>query len=69
MLSSLELLDALHARWVFFIRRLDPAELTRTFKHPEMGTVTLVQNIALYAWHGRHHVAHITSLCKRKGWN
>lgn len=69
LLSSLELLDALHARWVFFIRRLHPAELERTFNHPEMGSVSLAQNIALYAWHGRHHVAHITSLCKRMGWD
>ena len=67
--ASLELLDALHSRWTFFLRSLGPGELARTFTHSELGSVTLAQNIALYAWHGRHHVAHITSLCKREGWN
>lgn len=66
--DSLRLLEGLHGRWVFFLRALGPDELARTFKHPEIGTVTVAQNIALYAWHGRHHVAHITSLKQREGW-
>ena len=66
---SLCLLDALHARWLGFLRSLSPEQLSRTFVHPDMGKVSLRQNIALYAWHGRHHVAHITSLRKRQGWH
>lgn len=65
---SLALLDALHARWIVLLRSLDRAALARTFQHPEIGVVSVAQNIALYAWHGRHHVAHITSLREREGW-
>lgn len=65
---SLDLLDALHGRWVWFLRSLKDADFQRTFHHPELGTVSLDRNIALYAWHGRHHVAHITSLRGRMGW-
>ena len=67
--GSLELLESLHERWIRFLRSLGPKELARTFKHSEIGSITLNQNIALYAWHGRHHVAHITSLREREGWN
>ncbi len=66
---SLDLLDALHQRWMLLLNSLSAAELARTFRHPEMGLVTLERNIALYAWHGRHHVAHITSLKARMGWS
>lgn len=65
---SLDLLDALHERWVWFLRSLKDEDFERTFRHPEMGIVSLDKNIALYAWHGRHHVAHITSLREREGW-
>ncbi len=65
---SLGLLDALHERWVTLLRSLSPADLERTFRHPEMGVVPLRKNVALYAWHGRHHIAHITSLRARMGW-
>jgi hypothetical protein len=65
---SLTLLDAVHQRWVSVLRSLGPAELARKFRHPEWGTVSLEQQLALYAWHGRHHVAHITSLRERMGW-
>lgn len=65
---SLALLEALHDRWVRFLRSLDEEQLTRAFRHPDYGEVTVEQNIAMYAWHGRHHVAHITSLRKRRGW-
>ncbi len=58
---SLALLDNLHERWVVLLRSLSPADWSRTFRHPEMGLMTLEQNLALYDWHGRHHVAHITS--------
>ncbi|HYN83634.1 MAG TPA: putative metal-dependent hydrolase [Pyrinomonadaceae bacterium] len=65
---SLALLDALHVRWTVLWRSLTPAEFARTFKHPEWGALTLEQHLALYAWHGRHHVAHVTSLRERMGW-
>jgi len=65
---SLTLLDSLHDRWVRLIRSLGPEDWKRTFRHPERGVVTLEMNLAMYAWHGRHHVAHITSLRERNGW-
>lgn len=65
---SLALLESLHARWVPLLRSLSDAEWKRTFRHPELGLVRLEQNAALYAWHGRHHVAHITALRKRNSW-
>ena len=65
---SLGLLEALHARWVLLLRSLAPSDFAREFRHPELGTVSLDKNLALYAWHGRHHVAHITSLRERMGW-
>jgi len=66
--ASLALLENLHERWVALLRSLSAADWTRTFRHPEMGVMTLEQNLALYDWHGRHHVAHITSLREREGW-
>lgn len=66
--TSLVLLDTLHARWVTLLQSLTPADLQRTFRHPERGLMTLEKNLALYAWHGRHHVAHITALRQREGW-
>ncbi len=66
--TSLSLLEALHARWVALLASLDDAAWARTFRHPELGVVPLEKNLALYAWHGRHHVAHVTSLRERMGW-
>jgi hypothetical protein len=65
---SLVLLDSLHKRWVLLLRSLSAADCSRKFRHPELGEVTLERNLALYAWHGRHHVAHITSLRERMAW-
>jgi len=65
---SLTLLESLHRRWVLVLRSLSPLDFARTFRHPEWGTVTLDWYLQQYAWHGRHHVAHITSLRERKGW-
>ena len=65
---SLDLLETLHGRWVWFLRSLKDADFQRTFLHPELGPVSLDKNIALYAWHGQHHVAHVTSLRERNGW-
>lgn len=65
---SLTLLDSLHDRWVRLLRSLAPEEWKRTFLHPELGAMTLEKTLALYAWHGQHHVAHITALREREGW-
>lgn len=65
---SLAMLDCLHDRWVRVLRAIKPEEWKRTFRHPELGVVPLEKNLALYSWHGRHHVAHITELRKRMGW-
>jgi hypothetical protein len=65
---SLALLESLHQRWVELLRSLEPSDWKRQFRHPEMGVVPLEKNVALYSWHGRHHVAHITELRHRMGW-
>jgi uncharacterized damage-inducible protein DinB len=65
---SLTMLDALHDRWVRLLRSLNASDWQRTFRHPELGPVSLERNLALYAWHGRHHVRHITALRERSGW-
>jgi uncharacterized damage-inducible protein DinB len=66
---SLALLESLHQRWVLLLRSLAPQDFARTFRHPELGVVSLDKNVSLYAWHGRHHVAHITSLRERMEWH
>lgn len=65
---SLALLESLHERWVALLKSLSASDWQRTFRHPERGTMTLEETLQLYAWHGRHHVAHITSLRERNGW-
>jgi len=66
--TSLTMLDALHDRWVRLLRSMTGADFARQFRHPEIGMVSLERNLSLYAWHGKHHVAHITSLRGRMGW-
>lgn len=58
---SLDLLKALHHRWVTLLRSLSDEDWKRTFRHPVLGELTLAVNVQLYAWHGEHHLAHITS--------
>jgi len=65
---SLAMLESLHKRWVLLMKSLAPADFARTFRHPEIGLVSLAKNVCLYGWHGRHHTAHITSLRERMGW-
>jgi hypothetical protein len=68
--ESLALLEALHARWVVLLRQMKPADFERTITHPEWDApLSLDTVVALYAWHGRHHAAHVTSLRKRMGWS
>lgn len=66
--DSLLLLEALHRRWVRFLRSLGEEAFGRVFVHPEEGRVTVDLGVQLYGWHGRHHLAHVTRLCDRSGW-
>jgi uncharacterized damage-inducible protein DinB len=66
--GSLALIAALHGRWAAFLRSLDAAQFSRTYNHSATGPVALDHALAMYAWHGRHHTAHITSLRERMGW-
>jgi uncharacterized damage-inducible protein DinB len=65
---SLALLEALHQRWVAMLESLSDDDFARRFRHPEIGVVTLGEVLGMYAWHGPHHVAHITGLRQRNGW-
>jgi DinB family protein len=67
---SLALLEFLHQRWLLLLNHLRPADFSRRFRHPEHGRMFgLDEVLAMYAWHGKHHVAHITSLRGRMGWD
>jgi len=67
--TSLTLNDALHARWLTILRSMRAEDFRRTFRHPEYECDFSIDGlVALYAWHGRHHVAHITSLRDRMHW-
>ena len=66
--TSLAMFDALHERWLHLMRGMSATEFARKMKHPERGAMSLDDTLGLYAWHGRHHVAHITGLRERKGW-
>lgn len=66
--TSLALLESTHRRWITFLESLPPDGFARTFNHSVNGPVALDRALALYAWHGRHHVAHITSLRTHLGW-
>ena len=66
---SLQLLAALHSRWVDLLRSMKASDFERTLYHPERGVLTLEQMLALYAWHSAHHLAHITTLRERMHWN
>jgi uncharacterized damage-inducible protein DinB len=66
--ASLDLLSALHARWVALWESLEASDWRRTLLHPERGEMTVDELLAFYAWHGAHHVAHITRLREARGW-
>lgn len=67
--ASLMILQGLHARWAMLMRNLTPEELSRSFVHPGQGrSLTLAEAMEMYAWHSRHHLAHITRLREREGW-
>ena len=65
---SLQLLAALHSRWVDLLQAMTASDFGRTLYHPEHGVLTLDRMLALYSWHSAHHLAHITSLRERMGW-
>jgi|SRR5215831_10410856 len=65
---SLAILENLHMRWVILLRALGPRDWPRRFRHPQWGLATVDFLLAQYAWHGRHHVAHVTSLRERSRW-
>lgn len=65
---SLALLESLHTRWVALLKAMSPDDYKRKIRHPEIGEITLERVLGIYAWHGRHHVAHITALRERMGW-
>jgi len=66
---SLTLLEAVHIRWVTLLKSLKPEDFGRKFNHPDAGSQTLDRTLALYGWHGRHHLTHITSLRQRMKWS
>ena len=66
--ASLKILEGLHSRWEDLLHSMSSADFARAFRHPELGLVRLDTNTALYAWHGRHHAAHITGLRERMHW-
>lgn len=65
---SLKLIDSLHERWAVVLHGMTPLDFNRKLSHPELGIVELDRYVALYAWHGKHHVAHITALRERERW-
>lgn len=65
---SLALFDSIHQRLVLLLKSLEAADFERTLMHPERGPMTIDQNLAMYAWHARHHTTHITALRERMGW-
>ncbi|MGH9607521.1 MAG: YfiT family bacillithiol transferase [Terracidiphilus sp.] len=66
--GSLVMIDALHGRWVALLESLGEGDFQKGFNHPQMGRQNLATSLALYAWHGRHHTAHIAGLRQRQGW-
>ena len=65
---SIDLLDALHARWVVLLKSMREEDFQRGYRHPESGQQTLAKVLAMYAWHSLHHTAHIVSLRRRMDW-
>ena len=66
--NSLTMLDSLHRRWITVLRHMSDTDWKRTFRHPDLGSMPLEKSLALYAWHGKHHAAHITVLREKMKW-
>jgi uncharacterized damage-inducible protein DinB len=65
---SLALVESLHGRWVALLEAMSDSDFRKGYNHPEMGRQNLANVLAMYAWHSRHHTAHITGLRARMGW-
>ena len=65
---SLDLLDALHTRWLILLRAMGPEDFERRWSSPDFGELSVDVLLQIYGWHGKHHVAHITALREREGW-
>jgi len=65
---SLALFEALHHRWSILLRSMRTEDFSRRLRHPVNGAMSIDNLVGIYSWHGRHHVAHITSLREREGW-
>jgi hypothetical protein len=65
---ALSLLDGIHARWAALLRGLSEEQFGRTYLHPDDGEVSVERATGIYAWHGQHHLAHVTALIEREGW-
>lgn len=69
ILLSINVLKALHAKWIYLLKGLSLEDLTKEFIHPEGNeAVNLSTNIGIYAWHCHHHYAHIYNLIVRENW-
>jgi len=66
--TSLTLLESVHTRWVILLKSLEPDQFNCKMTHPEVGLIDINWILAQYAWHGKHHIAHINSLKQRMGW-
>ena len=67
--TSLQLIEMLHRRWVSLLESLSEDDFRRVFHHPENGVMRIDRTLAMYAWHSKHHVAHINGLRERMGWH
>lgn len=69
IISSLKIIEGLHHRWVVLMNSISPQEWERSYFHPQSGKIVPIKNVVnLYAWHGKHHAAQISSLKERMGW-
>jgi hypothetical protein len=66
--GSLLLVTSIHERWAHCLRACKAEHFARTLMHPDNGAMTLDDLLSIYEWHGRHHVAHITTLRAKMGW-
>lgn len=66
--DSLKIIEGVHTRWAAILSSMTDEDFQRKLNHPESGEWSLEKFLALYNWHSKHHAAHITSLCERKGW-
>ena len=65
---SLNLIDGIHQRWAVLLNSISNDDFHRTLIHPESGEWTIEGILAMYAWHSKHHTAHITKLRERNNW-